>query len=86
MSADVLAPDFLQAVQESLAQVTVEDVGPITAERALADLGLDSVSQMELILVMEDRLNVSIDAQDLESLTTFGDLQSLVARLRGQTP
>lgn len=82
--APMLDPQFIEAVQKALAQVTTRDVGPITADRPLLDLGLDSVSLAELILVMEDELGVSIDLSAIETLKTFGDLQDLVARLQTQ--
>lgn len=78
----MLDPRFVEAVEKALAQVTTREVGPITADRELADLGLDSVSMAELILVMEDELGVSVDLVEAEGLKTFGDLQELVARLK----
>lgn len=81
----MLDPRFVEAVQKALAQVTTREVGPITADRPLLDLGLDSVSMAELILVMEDELGVAIDLTAMESLKTFGDLQDLVATLKTQS-
>lgn len=78
----MLDPQFVDAVQKALGQVTTRDVGPITADRPLLDLGLDSVSLAELILVMEDELGVAIDLGAMETLKTFGDLQDLVASLK----
>lgn len=82
MSGQALDPEFEQSVRESIRQVSPREIGPITADGAIADLGLDSVSVAELFIVLENTLDVTIEDDDLVRLKTFGDLQVLVARLR----
>ncbi len=64
--------------ENALRQVSVKDLGPVTAERELADLGLDSVSVAELVIVLEDSFNLSLEPADVEKLKTFGDLAELI--------
>jgi acyl carrier protein len=43
-------------------------------------LGLDSLTMMELMMIAEDVLQISIDNTELRGLHTMGDLQRFVAR------
>jgi acyl carrier protein len=43
-------------------------------------LGLDSLTMMELMIVAEDVLQISIDNSELRGLHTMGDLQRFVTR------
>jgi acyl carrier protein len=68
--------------ENALRQVSVKDLGPVTAERELAELGLDSVSVAELVLVLEDSFNLSLEPSDVEKLKTFGELAELIRAKR----
>lgn len=54
------------------------EVGPIEANRPIADLGLDSVSMLEMVEILEQTLNTTIDERRLTELRTLQDLQSLL--------
>lgn len=77
-----LDPEFKSHLEEALAEVAAGEIGDLTADRELADLGLDSISIAEMVLELEDKIDVTIDQEDLETLVTFGDLQDLVKRLQ----
>lgn len=76
-----LDPEFKKHLEEALEEVATGDVGPITAERELGELGLDSISIAEMILILEDKVDVDIEQEELEQLRTFADLEDLVGRL-----
>ena len=86
MEGRPLSPEFVELVQSALAEVTVVDVGPITADRRLRDIGLDSMALAELILLMEEHLDISLERSHLNGIQTFGDLESLLERLRAGRP
>lgn len=86
MQGQSLSPEFVELVQNALAEVTVVEVGPITADRKLRDIGLDSMALAELILLMEERLDVSLERSHLNGIDTFGDLEALLGRLRAARP
>jgi acyl carrier protein len=65
---------------EALEEVADREVGPLTVERSLADLGLDSVAMAELLVVLEDKLEVTLDEGELASIKTLGDIQALVLK------
>jgi len=43
-------------------------------------LGLDSLTMIELVMIAEDVLQISIDNRELRDIHTVGDLQRFVAR------
>ena len=50
-----------------------------------ADLGLDSVTVMELVAEAEDRFDVSVPLNALPEVRTVGDFARMVAALRRDT-
>lgn len=48
--------------------------------RLVDDLGLDSLSLMEIVTVIEDVVRVSIDNDQLRGLRTLGDIHRFVER------
>jgi acyl carrier protein len=65
------------------AQLQVADANP----RLVEDLGLDSLTMMEIIMLAEEVLQVAITNDELRHLRTVGDVQHFVAcKLRGVTP
>lgn len=80
--AQQLDPEFVDHLQQALSQVTAKEVGPITADREIVELGLDSVSMVEMMVVLEDELDITLEQDELEGLKTFGDLQALVQERR----
>lgn len=54
----------------------------LTSHRLAADLQLDSVSLLTLVVGLENRFQVILDEGDTEGVSTVGDLVGLVARRR----
>ncbi|MBI3928824.1 MAG: acyl carrier protein [Armatimonadetes bacterium] len=77
-TAGELDPEFARQVRAALFQVTTRDLGTLTTDRELAELGLDSVSTVEMLVVLEDELGITLEQDDLEQVRTFGDLQKLI--------
>ena len=55
-------------------------VGDLTADSGLGDGGLDSLKVMSLVLRIESRYRIELDADDGGELRTVGDLARLVLR------
>ena len=71
-------------LSEALLDVYNEDTGAsLTAlsedVRLVADLGLDSIDVVSLIMQIERQFRIRLSRDDLQSVTTFGDLLSLVS-------
>lgn len=78
MSSTILDPEFSKKVQAALDEVSGRAVGPISADLRLDELGLDSVSISELVLVLEDELDITLEPEELFEVETFGDLEKLI--------
>ncbi len=77
---------YVGVVLEALAQVLNRDVEGIGAEgRLFADLGLDSSSALELLIVIEEELGLQFDAEELDMshFETVGSLAAFVAAEAG---
>ena len=71
--AKLTIDDFTKVISESMNR----DLGPITAETRLDDLGVGSLDLVEIIMVIEEKYDVEIglDAIDAsEKIHTVGDL------------
>lgn len=64
---------------EVLAGVSKKDLGSLKAEQQLvADLGLDSPKQLQLLADMEDKLQIEIGDEDAARMNTVGDILNFV--------
>lgn len=60
-----------------------KELPSITRDSKISALGIDSVSMMEIIGVMEDELDVSIPDEKLARLQTVGDIEAVIREQRG---
>lgn len=73
--------EILTQVYRVLAPFTKEEQ-PLTEETALvADLGLDSIQVMRLLLEIEDYFDISIPVNILPDVRTIGDLVGQLEKL-----
>ena len=55
--------------------------------RMYEDLGMDSLTMLEIVMLVEQTLEVSIDNEELRDLRTIGDVKSyLEAKAKGEEP
>ena len=65
-----------------VAEVALRDPGTIDAStRLYSDLGLDSLSALELLVAIEDEFSVEIDTDAAKRIKTVGDLVELLSVL-----
>jgi acyl carrier protein len=71
---------ILAVIREKLAAHDAAgiDIGPDTD--LAADLAIDSVAAMDLVMEIEDHFDLDIPVNDLSELRTVGDLVALVRR------
>lgn len=51
------------------------------------DLGIDSLTMLEIVMLLEKTLQVSFDNEELRDLRTIGDVHSFMdAKIKGETP
>lgn len=78
------AYDTILAGLVELLQSYNESGGPIDADTDLAaDLGLTSLTVMDLLMAVEDRFDVSVPLNILPDVRTVGDLALQLERLTG---
>jgi acyl carrier protein len=53
----------------------------LTGDTVISQLGLDSVTTMELIAYFEEKLEIHIPDEELGRVRTLSDLRDIVARL-----
>lgn len=70
-------------VRSLLADVSAVDTGAIGPATALRDLGLDSVTALDVVQRLEDAFDVRIPEEDALHLDTVGAIVRYVARQRG---
>jgi acyl carrier protein len=75
--------DIISTLAGLLSEVAGLDPAQVTAEKTFADdLDLDSLTMVELGVVIEERLGVKIPADDAEHVSTVGDMAGLIERER----
>ena len=72
--------DIITLFKDAVREVENKEIEKIDGTTDLADLGLDSVATMEVIGVMEERLNVQFPDEDLANLKSMSDLTALVRK------
>lgn len=73
---------IIEMFKDSVKEVdTSTKVGDVTMRTELSALGLDSVMTMEVIGVLEEKLNVRFPDEDLATIKTMNDLATLVRKL-----
>ena len=68
---------MLEKMKEIIAEQLNVDAEAVTAESSFKeDLGADSLDLFELVMALEDEYSVEIPAEDLEQLTTVGEVMN----------
>jgi acyl carrier protein len=72
MSAD--KKDLLTMFKVVAARVDKREFNNVTSESVITELGIDSLSMMQIVGEMETELGIMIPDEDLVELITVGDL------------
>lgn len=66
---------MLEKIKEITADSLGTDVNTLTAETSFKeDLGADSLDLFEMVMAFEEAFEVEIPSEDLEQITTVGDV------------
>lgn len=77
--------DQIISIIADLATVPAEDIQP--SDHLREDLGMDSITSMELISALAEELDLEIDVEEAIGVTTVGEVISMVeARIHGAEP
>ena len=72
--------ELITLFKQVATEVDKREFRDVTGESVISDLGIDSLSMMQIVGEMELRLNVMIPDEDLVELVTVEDLLKVVAR------
>ena len=76
---------MLEKMKEIIADQLSVDADTITeASKFKEDLGADSLDLFELVMALEDEYSVEIPAEDLEKLTSVGEVMDYVKAKGGE--
>jgi acyl carrier protein len=72
--------NLLALFREIAEEVDKKKLTDITEKSVIADLGIDSLSTMQIVGELEQRLDITIPDDQLVKLETVGDLLAVVKR------
>ena len=68
-------------LKEIIAEVLNVDAAEITADTTFVDdLGADSLDVFQIIMGVEEKLNIEVDTEAAEKLSTVGDAVDLIKK------
>lgn len=72
--------DLLEMFKTVAARVDRREFPSVTADSVITELGIDSLSMMQIVGEMETELDIMIPDEDLVELVTVGDLIKKVGK------
>lgn len=70
---------MLEEIKELVAEALGADVGELTEETSFTeDLNADSLDLFEMVMELEDKFDVKIPTEDLETIKTIGDVKQYI--------
>ena len=74
-------PDLESTIREILAELTTTAAAEIQMDDNLAaDLGMDSVAQMEFVSMVAERLDIDIEIEDTMGISDVSGVMALVQK------
>lgn len=80
LRGDTPHPELLSMFKEVAERVDKRPFEQVTRESVITDLGIDSLSMMQIVGEMETELGLQIPDEDLVEIVTVGDLCGKVER------
>ncbi|MEU1209675.1 meromycolate extension acyl carrier protein AcpM [Nocardia sp. NPDC005825] len=79
--------EIVTGIAEIVEEVTGIDASEVTLEKSFVeDLEIDSLSQVEIAVQLEDRYSVKVPDEDLAGLRTVGDAVAYVQKMEAEKP
>lgn len=78
--SEMKRPDLIKVFQRMASEIAEKDFSHVTEDAAIADLGIDSLSMLELVAAMERELSVTVPDEQLVGIQTVRQLLELVER------
>ena len=65
--------ELLEVFADAMREVVDEVPETVALDDQIADLGVDSLSLVEIVMIIEERLDVATESDDFDGVTTVGD-------------
>ena len=78
--------EVLAGVAEVLGRIAKVDPVNVVAEQTFADLGIDSVTMVDVVVAAEDRFGVMLLDDDWSQFTNVGDAVGYIQQLAATGP
>jgi len=75
--------DILEMFKTVAARIDRRELPNVTAKSVITELGIDSLSMMQIVGEMETELEIMIPDEDLVELVTVGDLVAKIEKRLG---
>ena len=72
---------YFNAIAKVIADRTGCDISTVKPESTFAELGIDSLDTVELLMNLEDELNIEIELD--QAVSTVGDLDKFIQSKQG---
>ena len=70
--------EIISAIQQYAHEIAEREYAPFTEEQAIAELGMDSLSTLEMVGMIERELGIMLPTDELHAIHTVGALTDLV--------
>lgn len=67
-----------ERLKEALNRASGKELEQLGPDHPLSELGLDSIAMTDLVMMLEDDFQITLEREDLEGLQTLGDLTALL--------
>ncbi len=78
--------EVLAGVAEVLGRIAKVDPAEVGAEQTFADLGIDSVTMVDVVVAAEDRFGVMLLDDDWSQFTNVGDAVKYIQQMAATGP
>lgn len=75
----------LSELVDEIASLTSRRAGELTPDTPIADLALDSLTTVEMVVDLQEEHDIVLTREDFEDVKTVGDLAALVRSRRAET-
>ena len=79
----VTRAELIAKFRETTSEIAEQDLSQVGEDDVIADLGMDSLSMLELVGTLEREYDIRIPEEDLVSVETVRQLIDLVEKARG---
>lgn len=70
--------DIIERLRAAAIEIAERDLPPMTESQVIAEIGLDSLSTLEMVGMMERDLGIFLPTDELAEIRTVGELTDLI--------